>query len=110
MPHGPKGIGAMPGIDPTPPRTTGGRRLPDAIALPARELVSTLGHGRHSCPAQRFSISAIRIALRRLLERYRLEPRFAEARPSPRQLGAVARAAHPCRVAYRRRLPGSSSG
>jgi hypothetical protein len=47
--------------------------------LEARELVSTFGHGRHSCPAQRFSISAIRIALRRLLDRYDLSPLFRRA-------------------------------
>ena len=60
------------------------RRLADAVDLPARELVSTFGHGRHSCPAQRFSISAIRIAIRRLLERYDLTPRFRTARPLAR--------------------------
>jgi cytochrome P450 len=82
-----------------------GRRLARRIELPARELVSTFGHGRHACPAQRFSISAIRVALRRLLERYELAPRFADARPLARQLGAVARAARPCVVEYR--APGS---
>jgi cytochrome P450 len=77
-----------------------GRRLAEDVALPARELVSTFGHGRHSCPAQRFSISAIRIALRRLLERYELEPCFRAAEPRARQIGGVARAARPCLVAY----------
>ena len=77
-----------------------GRRLARGIELPARELVSTFGHGRHACPAQRFSISAIRIALRRLLERYELAPRFTRAAPRRRQLGAVARAERPCEVAY----------
>lgn len=80
-----------------------GRRLVDRDDLAARELVSTFGHGRHSCPAQRFSLHAIRIALRRLLDRYALEPEYREARPSARQLGAVARADAPCRVRYRRR-------
>ena len=67
--------------------------------------VSTFGHGRHSCPAQRFSISAIRIAVRRLLERYELAPLFREARPRRRQIGGVARAASPCLVSYRERKP-----
>jgi len=101
---------AAPGLETFDPAHYEGRRLAPDVALGARELVSTFGHGRHSCPAQRFSISAIRIALRRLLERYQLEPRFAEARPRPRQLGAVARAARPCRVAYRRRVPAPASG
>jgi cytochrome P450 len=91
---------AAPGLDRFDPDHYEGRRLATAIALPARELVSTFGHGRHSCPAQRFSISAIRIALRRLLERYRLEPRFEAPRPRARQIGGVARAASPCPVAY----------
>ena len=78
-----------------------GRRLSGGVPLAARELVSTFGHGRHSCPAQRFSISAIRIALRRLVSRYELAPRFTSAERRPRQLGAVARAARPCPVSYR---------
>ncbi|HKA15667.1 MAG TPA: cytochrome P450 [Myxococcota bacterium] len=92
---------AAPGLDAFDPDHYEGRRLAASVPLAARELVSTFGHGRHSCPAQRFSISAIRIALRRLLERYRLTPQFAGAEPRRRQLGAVARAERPCRVAYR---------
>jgi cytochrome P450 len=96
---------AAAGLDRFDPGHYEGRRLARRIELPARELVSTFGHGRHACPAQRFSISAIRVALRRLLERYELAPRFADARPLARQLGAVARAARPCVVEYR--APGS---
>jgi cytochrome P450 len=91
---------AAPGLERFDPDHYQGRRLAEAIALPARELVSTFGHGRHSCPAQRFSISAIRIALRRLLERYELEPLFRTAEPRARQIGGVARAARPCPVSY----------
>ena len=94
---------AAPGLDSFDPDHYEGRRLAARVPLAARELVSTFGHGRHSCPAQRFSISAIRIALRRLLERYQLTARFANAEPRPRQLGAVARAARPCPVSYRTR-------
>ncbi len=95
--------GAAPGLDRFDPDHYEGRSPARALALPARELVSTFGHGRHACPAQRFSISAIRIALRRLLERFELEPRFRDARPRRRQLGAVARSERPCWVRYRRR-------
>jgi cytochrome P450 len=94
---------AAPGLERFDPNHYEGRRLSGHVPLAARELVSTFGHGRHSCPAQRFSISAIRTALRRLVERYELTPRFATAEPRPRQLGAVARAARPCPVAYRAR-------
>jgi cytochrome P450 len=92
---------SAPDLDRFDPDHYEGRRLARSIELPARELVSTFGHGRHACPAQRFSISAIRIALRRLFERFELTPRFARAEPRRRQLGAVARAAHPCVVEYR---------
>jgi cytochrome P450 len=94
---------AAPGLADFDPDHYEGRRLRAAACPVARELVSTFGHGRHSCPAQRFSISAIRISLRRLLDRYRLEARFREAAPLARQLGGVARAAAPCVVAYRAR-------
>ena len=95
---------AAPGLERFDPDHYEGRRL--AVPLPARELVSTFGHGRHSCPAQRFSISAIRIAIRHLLERYELAPEFASAAPRRRQIGGVARAASPCFVSYAARLPG----
>ncbi len=94
---------AAPGLDRFDPDHYVGRRLADDVALPAREMVSTFGHGRHSCPAQRFSISAIRIAIRRLVDHYDLEPRFRSAQPLARQIGGVARAARPCRIAYRSR-------
>jgi cytochrome P450 len=94
---------AAPGLERFDPAHYDGRKLAGHVALPAREVVSTFGHGRHSCPAQRFSISAIRIAVRRLVDAYDLRPRFTSVEPRPRQIGGVARAAAPCVVAYRRR-------
>jgi cytochrome P450 len=94
---------AAPGLDRFDPAHYEGRRLAPSVRLPAKELVSTFGHGSHACPAQRFAISAIRIAIRRILEHFDLTPRFTTATPRPRQLGAVARAAEPCPVDYRRR-------
>jgi cytochrome P450 len=78
-----------------------GRKL--TVDLPARELVSTFGHKWHTCPASRFSITAIRVAVRRLLEAYALTPQFGEVRMRQQQIGGIARAAHPVKVAYRRR-------
>jgi hypothetical protein len=78
-----------------------GRKL--TVDLPARELVSTFGHKWHTCPASRFSITAIRIAVRRLLEAYELTPQFGEVRMRQQQIGGIARAAHSVKVAYRRR-------
>src|SRR6185295_292219 len=90
---------AAPGLDAFDPAHYDGRRL--VVPLAAKEQVSTFGHGSHSCPAQRFAISPIRVAVRRLVERHDFTPRFRDARPRARQLGAVARAAEPCVVGYR---------
>jgi cytochrome P450 len=94
---------AAPGLDRFDPAHYDGRRLSPRVAVPAKELVSTFGHGSHSCPAQRFAVTAIRIAVGRLIARYDLTPHFAAAEPRRRQLGAVARAEAPCLMAYRAR-------
>ena len=80
-----------------------GRRLAMAADLPAKELVSTFGHGLHVCPAQRFSISAISTAITALIDRYDLAPRYSMPGPLARQIGGVARADRPCPVGYRMR-------
>lgn len=92
---------AAPGLERFDPAHYEGRRLAPSVPLETKELVSTFGHGSHSCPAQRFAITAIRVAVRRLVDRYDFTPRFAEVQPRRQQLGAVARAAHPCPVDYR---------
>jgi len=92
-----------PGLERFDPDHYQGRRLSPQVSLPTKEMVSTFGHGVHSCPAARFSISAIRIATRGLLERYDLTPLFVDAVPRRRQIGGVARSARPCRVSYRHR-------
>lgn len=94
---------AAPGLDRFDPAHYQGRRLAASVVLSTKEVVSTFGHGIHTCPAQRFSISAIVIAVRSLLERFDFQPRFSEARPRARQIGGVARAARPCVVGYRAR-------
>jgi hypothetical protein len=66
-------------------------------------MVTSFGHGRHSCPAQRFSLSVITRTLRALDERYVLTPRFASAGPLPGQIGGISRAATACPVDYRLR-------
>jgi cytochrome P450 len=75
-----------------------GRKL--TVELPAKELVSTFGHKWHTCPAARFSITAIRTSIRRLLDAYDLVPEFDEVTMRRQQIGGVARAAHPVRVRY----------
>jgi cytochrome P450 len=95
---------AAPGLDRFDPDRWDGRRLRDESALPARELVTTFGHGLHRCPAQRFSTSAIVRTLRSLLAAFAMEPEFTEVRPLPGQIGGVARSEQPCPVRYRRRV------
>ena len=94
---------AAPGLDRFDPDNYRGRRFAHNAALPARELVTTFGHGRHSCPAQRFSISAIRMAVGRLIETFDLTPRYRDPQPLRRQIGGVARADRPCPIDYRAR-------
>jgi cytochrome P450 len=76
-------------------------RLADQRELASPMLVTAFGHGRHSCPAQPFSLAAMTSAMTRLLGRYDMTPGWAEyPRPVPAQIGGVARSAGPCPVAY----------
>jgi cytochrome P450 len=74
-----------------------------ADELSARELVTTYGHGKHSCPAHRFSTLAIRHAISELFRRFELTPLFADPLPLRRQIGGVARADRACEVSYEAR-------
>lgn len=84
-----------------PAHYTANRKL--TVDLPAKELVSTFGHKSHTCPAARFSITAIRVVVRRLLEDYEVTPEFTDVGPRRQQIGGVARAAGQVQVTYRRR-------
>jgi cytochrome P450 len=92
---------AAPGFGAWDPDRWNRRRLADPSALPTVELVTAFGHGRHTCPAQPFSLSAMTIAVTRLLAAYRWEARWSgHPRPVPAQIGGVARAAGPCRASF----------
>jgi cytochrome P450 len=76
-------------------------RLTDEKSLPSPMLVTAFGHGRHSCPAQPFSLSAMTATMTRLFSRYRMTPGWTtHPRPVPAQIGGVARADGPCTVSY----------
>jgi cytochrome P450 len=79
-----------------PDRWTG-HRLRDVHTLPSPMLVTAFGHGRHSCPAQPFSLAAMTTAVTHLVGRYRMTPYWSRhPRPVPAQIGGVARADGPC--------------
>jgi cytochrome P450 len=76
-------------------------RLADQSALPSPMLVTAFGHGRHTCPAQPFSLAAMTSAMTRLLGHYRMTPRWTDhPRAVPEQIGGVARSADRCPVDY----------
>lgn len=90
-----------PGLERWEPDRWHRHRLADPSALPSPMLVTAFGHGKHSCPAQPFSLSAMTTAMTHLLGRYVLTPRWVDhPRPVPAQIGGVARAADPCPVNY----------
>jgi cytochrome P450 len=94
---------AAPGLDRWDPDRWHRHRLADQTALPSPMLVTAFGHGRHSCPAQPFSLSAMTSAMTHLIGRYELTPRWANhPRPVPAQIGGVARAADACPIDYAR--------
>jgi len=92
---------AAPGLDRWDPERWKGRRLADPSQLGTVELVTAFGHGRHRCPAQSFSLSAMTMAMTRLLGQFSLRPTWLQRpRPIAAQIGGVGRASAPCLVQY----------
>ena len=93
---------SAPGLEGWEPARWKGRRLADTSVLDAVELVTAFGHGRHTCPAQPFSLAAMTTSLTRLLTAFLFTPEWP-ARPQPvqAQIGGVARAGGPCPMTYR---------
>jgi cytochrome P450 len=99
---------AAPGLERWDPDRWHRHRLADPSALPSPMLVTAFGHGRHSCPAQPFSLAAMSAAMIHLLGRYTMTPQWSShPTPVPAQIGGVARAADACPVDYVM-LPGRS--
>jgi cytochrome P450 len=96
-----------PGLKQWDPERWTGHRLTEQNALPSLVLVTAFGHGRHSCPAQPFSLAAMTAAMTHLLREYQMTPGWtAHPQPVPAQIGGVARAEGPCLVDY---VPRSTS-
>ena len=92
---------AAPGLQTWDPDRWRRHRLADTAALPSPMLVTAFGHGKHSCPAQPFSLAAMTTAMTHLCSRYAMTPGWsAYPRPVPAQIGGVARSADACPVEY----------
>lgn len=94
---------AAPGLHVWDPDRWSHYRLADTSALASPKLVTAFGHGKHTCPAQPFSLTAMSRALVRLCSTFDLTPRWS-AHPAavPAQIGGVARSSGPCPLDYRR--------
>lgn len=94
---------AAPGLTEWEPERWRRWRLADTSALATDELVTAFGHGKHSCPAQPFSLAAMTAATATILRNLTLTPHWNERpQPEPAQIGGVARAASACVVTYAR--------
>ena len=77
------------------------RRLVDAAALPAVELVTVFGHGKHTCPAQAFSLAAMTAVMTTLISTFEWRHQWtSHPRPVAPQIGGVSRASQPCIAVY----------
>jgi hypothetical protein len=94
---------AAPGLDTYDPERWARRHLREPHGLAARELVTTFGHGLHSCPAQSFSLASIAKTICMMSKTFDLTPKFDGVAPLAAQIGGVARADRPTPVAYERR-------
>ncbi len=93
---------AAPGLAGWQPERWNRSRLADTSALASPQLVTAFGHGKHSCPAQPFSLAAMSTALTHLFGSYLLTSGWASYPvPVPAQIGGVARASEPCLLHYR---------
>jgi cytochrome P450 len=81
-------------------------RLTGAESLAAEELVTAFGHGKHSCPAQPFSLAAMSRSAAAIFRTGDLSPSWtSRPQPQPAQIGGVARASGPALASYRRLNP-----
>jgi cytochrome P450 len=95
-----------PGLAIWDPNRWNRRRLASTSELATTELVTVFGHGRHTCPAQPYSLSSMTTAVIRLLTAFDFEPRWVgHPRPVRAQIGGVARSGEPCPIRYLQRTP-----
>jgi cytochrome P450 len=79
------------------------RRLRADRVPAARELVTTFGHGAHTCPAQPFSLAVMVAALTSFVATFDASLTTPVSGPRRAQIGGIARPETPCELAYTRR-------
>src|SRR5690349_1378226 len=79
------------------------RRLKADRVPAARELVTTFGHGSHTCPAQPFSLAVMTAALASLVATFDASLTGPVSPPRRAQIGGIARPETPCAAIYSRR-------
>ncbi|MDT5014388.1 MAG: hypothetical protein QOD39_548, partial [Mycobacterium sp.] len=95
---------AAPDLDSWNPERWHRHRLADTTAMASPMLVTVFGHGKHSCPAQPFSLAAMTTAMAYLCDWYEMTPGWTSyPRPVPAQIGGVARSADECPATYVRK-------
>lgn len=77
-----------------------GRRIHPELISEGRETISTFGHGKHACPAQKFSHNMCKVLLISLLDRFDFSSVDEQVGPSISQMGGVARAASEIHLRY----------
>ncbi len=81
-----------PGLQAFNPDNYNKNRLSESVTIAGKETISTFGHGKHACPAQRFSHHMCKIVIVKLLDKFDIRAAF-EGTPAPsnKQMGGVAR-------------------
>ena len=94
---------AAPGYETWDPSRWNRRRLANSSALPTVELVTVFGHGKHTCPAQPFSLASMVASMTALASTFEWTCEWTD-HPTPvaAQIGGVSRASAPCVASYRK--------
>jgi cytochrome P450 len=80
-----------------------GRKIDPDLVAQSKETVSTFGHGKHACPAQKFSHNMCKVLLSLLFEQFEFSSIDAVVEPSSSQMGGVSRAAEDVILNYARK-------
>lgn len=80
-----------------------GRKINSDLVAHGKETISTFGHGKHACPAQKFSHNMCKVLLSQLFEKFEFSSIDEIVEPSDAQMGGVSRAAEDVILNYRKK-------